>query len=186
MIEEIWKDIEDFEGLYQISNLGRVKALAKIVNYIDGRNRHYDEKILKPRMNKGYGGVHLHSPEKSTEMSVHRLVCIAFIPNPENKPCINHLDSDRNNNVVTNLEWATYKENTQHAIKVKRLHPNAPEIDDALRNEIINLYFNEKMSGTAIAKKFNIKHGMVYNIIYSLKSREQRNRPKKYFKHIKS
>lgn len=182
MIDEIWKDIEDFEGLYQISNFGRVKALSKIVNYIDGRNRYYDEKILKPRMNKGYEGVHLHSSEKSKEVSVHRLVCLAFLPNPENKPCINHKDSDRSNNHISNLEWVTHKENTQHAIKVKRMHPNAPEINNELRNEIINLYFNEKMSGKMIAKKFNLKHGMIYNIIYPLKERDYRNRPNKYSK----
>lgn len=101
MIEE-WKDVKDYEGLYQVSNLGRVKGLKK-------------GKILKQHDNgKGYMQVGLYKNNKGKPYYVHRLVAKAFIPNTENKPEVNHKDKDRANNCVDNLEWVTSKENEQH------------------------------------------------------------------------
>lgn len=93
-MEEVWKDIEGYEGLYQVSNLGNVKSL----NY-QGVSR---EKILKPFINSdGYKRVMLYKNKTIKRLSVHRLVAQAFIENPNNYSCVNHKDENNQNNVVS-------------------------------------------------------------------------------------
>jgi len=106
-MDEIWKGIEEFKG-YKISDIGRVKSLkrGKII-------------IMKQRKDKnGYLVVNLSNNGKKKLMRVHRLVLLAFTPNPENKPTGNHIDADKENNKVYNLEWNTIFENNEHAIKM--------------------------------------------------------------------
>lgn len=104
---EIWKDIKDFEGLYWISNLGRVK------------NKH--GKILKPRLSSnGYYNICLYKNNKAKCYTVHRLVAEAFIPNPDNLPEINHKDENRLNNEVYNLEWCNRKYNQHYGSAIKK------------------------------------------------------------------
>lgn len=108
LMEEIWKDIKGYEGLYQVSNLGRIKSLARYVYYRNGKVYHQDEKILKPCLNnKGYCRVRLTKSTNSKLFFVHRLVAMAFIPNPNNFPQINHKDENKQNNSSNNLEWCT-------------------------------------------------------------------------------
>ena len=111
---EIWKDIKDFEELYQVSNMGRVKSLKREV--FNGKVWYYvNTKLLKDRDNgKGYRVLELYKDSKRYFKKVHRLVAEAFIPNPENKPEVNHIDTDKTNNYDTNLEWVTGKENSKH------------------------------------------------------------------------
>jgi hypothetical protein len=101
MEEEIWKTIEGFPD-YQVSNLGRVKSL----------NRRKKERFLSYRPCQDYVRVCLNHQGKQYHRFVHRLVASAFIPNPENKPEVDHLDRDRRNNIVSNLRWATHQENS--------------------------------------------------------------------------
>ena len=93
---EEWRDIIEYEGLYQISNKGRVKSL--------GNNKNRKEKILSLKPINGYMRVFLYKNGKPKPYSVHRLVAIAFIPNPNNYPEVNHIDEDKTNNIVENLE----------------------------------------------------------------------------------
>lgn len=97
---EIWKDIVGYEGLYQMSNLGRIRN-----NSIE----------LKQYTQFGYNSVGLWKDKKCKKFRVHRLVAQAFIPNPHNFPHINHKDGDKSNNNVDNLEWCTYQYNIQHS-----------------------------------------------------------------------
>lgn len=125
---EEWKDIEGYEGIYQISNMGRVKSLSrKIWNGV--KFFQSSEKILKPGIDSvGYCVVSLYKNDgKAQTVRVHRLVAKAFIPNPNAYRVINHIDANRTNNNVTNLEWCTHKQNSAHAIKIgsmnKMMHP---------------------------------------------------------------
>ena len=117
MKEEVWKPIKDYEGLYEISNLGRVKSL----NY----KRTGKEKILKNTENsKGYLIVCLTKNEKRKQFKIHRLVAEAFIPNPEDKPCIDHINTIKNDNRVENLRWVTNEENNNNPLTKKKRNEN--------------------------------------------------------------
>lgn len=112
--QEIWKDIGSYEGLYQVSNLGRVKSLKRWdvsqKEYIDG------ERFLTPTDNgKGYLIVGLRKEAKRQNHYVHRLVASAFVEKPDGCNCVNHIDYDTQNNNASNLEWCTQKENVRHS-----------------------------------------------------------------------
>lgn len=119
-MQEIWKDVEGFEGLYQVSNLGNVKSLERSVrNHKSGATRTIKEHILMAGRDKdGYLQVNLCKSGRMRAGKIHRLVAKAFIPNPENKPQVNHKDGNKNNNVVNNLEWNTKSENLIHSLYV--------------------------------------------------------------------
>ena len=109
-MREIWKDICGYEGLYQISNFGRIKSL----NY----NHTKKEKVLCEKHHKSnYVTVMLCKNVVNRNKSIHTLVASAFIPNPNNYPCVNHIDGNKKNNNADNLEWCTHKQNIEHAIK---------------------------------------------------------------------
>lgn len=134
--QEIWKDIEGYEGYYQISSMGRVKALGRtvITHFKDGRGdvaMYRKERISKPSQNiEGYLTVQLSKNNIRERFRVHRLVALAFIPNPnpEKYNMVNHIDGITDNNNVNNLEWCDNKENQEHAIRTglnKRVGTNA-------------------------------------------------------------
>ena len=111
---ELWKDIKDFEGLYQISNLGNIKSLPKKHNLKNGHSYIQKEQILKPfKNNKGYLQIALVKNGKHYKRQVHNLVATTFIENPNNYIEINHKDENSTNNIVSNLEWcnSTYNNN---------------------------------------------------------------------------
>lgn len=111
--KEIWKSIPGWEGLYVVSNLARVKRLP----YTKGKGKHvYSETILKPyKNNSGYYMVALFTNNKRKNMLLHRAVAMAFIPNPNNLPFVNHKDSNRLNCIVENLEWCNRSYNTKYS-----------------------------------------------------------------------
>lgn len=106
-MKEEWRPIKGYEGLYEVSNMGRVKSL------------HFDKEIIRKQVERtnGYMEVNLSKDGTTNVKVVHRLVAIAFIKNPNNYECVNHKDGNKKNNTVDNLEWCTAKENTHHAIK---------------------------------------------------------------------
>ena len=127
-MQEIWKDVPEYEGLYMVSNLGRIMSL-HCTSKVAKENGVHDRRIMKNVMSSsGYYHVGLSKNGVKIMHSIHVLVARAFIPNPENKPSVNHIDGNRTNNAVSNLEWATYKENQQHAIRTGLRDLHKPHI----------------------------------------------------------
>lgn len=109
----MWKPVKGYEGLYEVSDNGNVRGLAKITG-----KRQIPIHIMTSRISKfGYVMVSLCKNSKIFNASVHRLVAEAFIPNPDNLPCVNHIDGNKRNNTIQNLEWCSYSENNLHAYK---------------------------------------------------------------------
>ena len=132
---EIWKDIKDFEGLYMISNLGNVKSF-------------YTNKILKLKKDKdGYLHINLYKNKKQYTLKVHRLVAEAFIPNVNNYREINHIDENKTNNVVENLEWCTRKYNKNYNNKIQSISKRVNQYD--LNGNLIATY-NSTMEASRI------------------------------------
>ena len=132
-MKEIWKDINGYEGLYQVSNLGNVKSLKT-------------NKILSP-VGKEYKHVILYNKGDRKTLKIHRLVAEAFIPNPENKPQVNHKDEDKYNNIVENLEWCTHEENMNHGTKQDR--------ESKIKTKYNVLQYD--LEGNLIKKWFNLR-----------------------------
>lgn len=109
-MKEIWKDIPNYEGKYQISNLGRVKSIL----YVNGKTRKTKERILKNKNTGKYQHILLWDKGKCYNYTIHKLVAETFIPNPNNYSEINHKDENVNNNRVDNLEWCTRKYNINY------------------------------------------------------------------------
>lgn len=115
-MEEIWKDIPSYEGYYQVSNKGNFRSLPRRVKYKNSGMRNYPSKSLLTETTKdNYQRIVLMKDGVKTRYQAHRLVALAFIPNLDNKPFINHIDGNKSNNAVTNLEWCTASENMIHA-----------------------------------------------------------------------
>jgi hypothetical protein len=114
---EVWKDIEGFEGYYEVSSHGRIRSVERdIVERNGNKIQHIKGRIRKQIMGTmGYYMLHLNKDVHYKSCFVHRLVAEAFIPNPENKPEVNHIDSVRHHNNVNNLEWVTHSENMKHS-----------------------------------------------------------------------
>lgn len=136
-MEEVWKDVQGYEGLYMVSNLGNVKSM----NYA---NRGYARNLVPKTNNSGRLWVELAKNGARKPLLVHRLVATAFIPNPENFPEINHIDENPKNNEVRNLEWCTHEYNNRiyrehHPLRPRtvrwvkkspRLHLKVNQIDE--------------------------------------------------------
>lgn len=116
MIEEIWKPVKDYEGLYEVSNLGRVRSVDRFVLGSKGSLRHIKGKYLIPhKNNKGYYLCDLYKENRRKNVLLHRAVAEAFVPNEYNLPYINHIDNNRENCVFTNLEWCTQSYNVKYS-----------------------------------------------------------------------
>lgn len=159
-MQEIWKDIKNYEGCYQVSNLGRVRSL----NYKQTKQL----KELSYRVNyKGYVDVHLSKNGKSKRVVVHRLVAQTFIPNPNALPQINHIDGNKQNNNTTNLEWCNNSENQKHAYKkglhLKKIgvnHPNHKKLNQYdLQGNYIKTWDYIKQASDSL----NIPHSNIVN-----------------------
>lgn len=116
---EIWKSINEFEGFYEISNLGNVRSLDRVVKGRWGPQELIGKKLTASIPRSKYPHVHLRmNGEVNKHISVHRLIAQAFIPNPNNKPEVNHKNGIKTDNSIDNLEWVTSKENSIHAAKI--------------------------------------------------------------------
>lgn len=178
-MKEEWRDIEGFEN-YQISNLGRVKSKERMVSNAF-RTYLKKEQILKTQMMKaGYMSIVLRRSGKKTLLKIHRLVATAFLPNPSNLPCINHIDGNKLNNCADNLEWCTVKHNTNHAI-LKGLKPLicGRNIQKVLQLRCDDLSINKVFNNIAEAsREMKCNESSIYNAIVQ-------KRPYKEFYYIR-
>lgn len=158
IMEEIWKDIEWYKGVYKISNLGRVYSVQR-------------KKIKNTFIDKGgYVRVQLYYNYTQKGFLVHRLVAEAFIPNPNNYPQVNHKDENKLNNCVDNLEWCTNKYNCNFGTKPEKCRENSLKLQMNKRQVIIydleNHYIDTCRSMMDVARKLNCSYENVQSALY--------------------
>ena len=158
-MEEIWKDIEGYEGFYQVSNTGKVRSLDRFINaptiFGDAKKVFKKGIILKGRCSKikrkgyvNYLNVALLKNGVRKQFYVHKLVACAFIPNPKNRPQVDHIDGNPNNNCVENLRWCTQKENNNNPITIFNksiIYKGERARDIAKRNDITRVAFSLRL-----------------------------------------
>jgi len=169
---EIWKSVNGYEKLYQVSNMGRVKALEKILK--NGRGyATRKEKILTPvKKENDYLFVVLSNESKIKKcLYIHRLVASAFIKNPENKPQVNHISGIKSDNTIGNLEWVTESENLYHSFKLGTHKPTRgtisanAKLDDKKVYEIKERYSLGGVSFRKLADEYGVHHSVINGII---------------------
>lgn len=159
---EIWKDIEGFEGIYQVSNFGNIKSLARYRSQLSATAPFIwiKERILKPRINKyGYGSVYLFNNNIKKFYFIHTLVILAFVPNLKGKKHVNHIDGIKLNNRADNLEWCTDSENQLHRYRILKKdfgssHPGG-KLSEVDVNNIRDL-IKQGLTNVDLAKKFKV------------------------------
>ena len=159
-IKGVWKDIKDYEGLYQVSNLGRVKSLERTIALKSGSKRTVRERILKPKTErKGYLRVQLYNGSgKVKDCYVHRLVCEASHENPQNKSEVNHINEDKSDNRACNLEWVTRKENNNHGTRTARTSKTIGQYTKD--GELVKVW----QSAMEVQKQFGFAHSNICNV----------------------
>lgn len=166
--EEEWVDVSGYEGKYMVSNMGRAYSAERMVPNHSGFKRLQKPKIInrKPFKN-GYIFVSLRDCENSCRKTLHRLVAGAFIPNPENKPCVNHKNGIKTDNRVENLEWVSYSENSKHAYSIGLAEKSMAKLS---RDNVIEARKLKDNGVTAknIAEKYNVS---VYTMYDALRGR---------------
>lgn len=155
MQEEIWKDIVGYEGLYQVSNFGRIKSFHKNKEYIKALTLN----------DHGYSIVNLNKNKKQKTFKVHRLVSKAFIPNPNNYLIINHIDGNKINNNVDNLEWCTQSYNASHGWKN---HLNKGSSKKVLQYDLQGNLVGEFISSSDASRVLHINGGDIRSCCLSL------------------
>lgn len=165
---EVWRDVKGYEGMYAVSNLGRVKSLARDMPHKTHGVWHIRERILKPAWtgyrkdhSDGYLYVNLHSGHNQQKPGhVHRLVAEAFVEKVEGKDVVNHKDCDRTNNRADNLEWCTILENTRHAMANKRM------TWEHMKKPVMNVETGEVFeSATAAERYYGVAKGAISRAI---------------------
>lgn len=162
----VLRGIKGYEGLYAVTNTGNVISLNKKVNGKNGNIRLLPKCILKFEVKKGYHVVTLSKNNKRKQFFVHRLVAIAFIKNNANAPFINHIDNNRANNVLSNLEWCTHKQNIQHAVKQSRMAWGEKSGAHKLKTfQVLEIRaLRDKLSQREIGTMYKIDHSVVSDI----------------------
>lgn len=167
LVGEIWRWILGYEGMYQVSNYGRIKSFPR-----ESEIGYKETTIRKPILEKrGYLRVTLYQNNTGTVFHVHRLVAQTFIPNPDNKLCVNHKDGNKFNNCVDNLEWATVAENNHHALEMGLHKSGVDAYNSKLTEEQVRyirqfyILGDKDFGVNALARKFNISRTCIQDVI---------------------
>lgn len=164
---EVWKSVVGYEGLYEVSDLGRVKTLKRSYTSTFGTVNLKEKIRVLSLLPNGYLQLTLHKNGSKTHFLAHRLVALSFIPNPENKPCVNHKNGIRNDNRIENLEWVTSKENIHHAINFgnqNNVGENHPMVK-LNESQVFDIKYNlGHLPNMEVAKKFNVSRDIIWRI----------------------
>jgi hypothetical protein len=164
---EVWKDIEGYEGHYQISSFGRIKSMQRTRKSKGGTIARLKERILKQKTNKhGYLVIGLCFESKKYHHSVHKLVANAFISNCEQKPTVNHIDGDKQNNKTSNLEWATCSEQMRHAFANGLVQVRGSvKYDNTFKRNVLAYYKETNCSIMDLSNHFDISERTAGRIV---------------------
>lgn len=176
MKNEVWNDVKNYEGLYLVSNFGRIKSLDKTVKsgIFNNPLRFVPGKIMTPKPDKdGYLRIGLTSNFKKKIIPVHRIVAGAFLENPLNKPQVNHINGIKYDNLVENIEWATLSENRVHSYRTglqnglnrRGAKNNFVKLTKEQVIEIRRLYALSNVTQKELAVRFGITQGGVHNVV---------------------
>jgi hypothetical protein len=168
--------IDLYSHLYEVSNHGEIRSLDRyVIETPTGKRRFKKGKTITPKRSGNYLGVTLFDKPNSERIYIHRLVALAFIPNPEKKPCVNHKNRDKYDNRADNLEWVSYVENTAHAyasrdwsIPVPKGSANYSAKLDEETVKNLRLYWNPSISMDQIAKEHNVTRAAIYKVLRGL------------------
>lgn len=172
---EVWTPVTDprFAPFYLVSSEGRVRSLDRLVREQTGKERMHKGRIVIPKKTGAYLGVSLFHEGQGTRFYLHRLVAEAFLPNPENKPCVNHINFNHSDNHVSNLEWVTYQENSAHAVSHGRFgcgnpvkgssHPSARLTEQDVID--LRLTWQPGSSITALAHRYGVTNRALYQAL---------------------
>lgn len=167
---EVWKDIKGYEGLYQVSNFGRVRSIDRYVSHPKSGMLYLKGRPMSLSIRNGYSVVSLNKNGKATSHLVHRLVAVAFIENIENKPQVNHKNGVKDDNNISNLEWVTASENSIHAYKKNLNQKGINHYKSKLTNDKVKaikrlLSMKPNINKYSLAKKVGVTNGVIYQII---------------------
>ena len=153
-----WRDVPGYEGYYQVSNDGEVRSLTRTLS--DGRTWK-GRKLKGGYFGNGYKFITCRKDGKAFNFSVHRMVAMAFIPNPENYQMVNHKDGNKNNNHVSNLEWVDGSQNQYHAVKTGLRKSKLTKADVRNIKELIE----QGESQESIAKRYNVSQMTISHVL---------------------
>lgn len=161
-MSEIWKDIAEFKGSYQVSDIGRVRSVDRVVTFSDGRVRKYKGKVLKPYINNtGYEQVMLYDDNGYNLKRVHRLLLETFKPhvNMSNLD-VNHIDGNKLNNHLTNLEWLTRRDNILHACDIGLINNRGEDSPNAILSNADVLEILQRLDTGELQKDIGLDYGV--------------------------
>lgn len=155
---EIWKKVLGFEKQYEVSNIGNLRSVDRLVDHYKGGKRLYKGTNKKLRLNKdGYFRCNLKNEGKRYDFTIHRLVAIAFLEKPKDKDIINHINGIKTDNRVENLEWCNESENSIHAVKKRLIKTKLTD------DEVLNI-LNSKLSNRKLANIYKVNHTIIWRI----------------------
>lgn len=155
---EVWASVKVFEGQYEVSNIGNIRSIDRYVDHYKGGKRLYKGTSKNVRLNRyGYLRCNLKDGGKRYDFSVHRLVALAFIPNPENKEQVNHINGIKTDNRVENLEWCTSSENNIHATKYRLVKTKLSDV------QVLEI-FNSNLSYRKLAENYGVSNSIIWRI----------------------
>lgn len=155
---EIWKKIIGFEKQYEISSIGNLRSIDRLVDHYRGGKRLYKGSIKNTRLNdKGYYRCNLKKDGKRYDFTIHRLVAIAFLDKDENKEIINHINGIKSDNRIENLEWCTTSENVIHAVKERLIKTKLTDI------QVLEI-LNSNLSNRKLAKIYGVNSTIIWRI----------------------